>query len=156
MDNFKAFGIDVGKGKHKEEMVYGVALVWSMIDKAVSVYLNKFNLSIAKFNVLMVIKHAGGSEGISQIEIGNRLIVTASNMTRLLDKLGKEGLITRGAQEGDRRVNIVKATKKASDLLDKIWPGYLKTIESLAEKLDSQDQKSLSGLLIKWFERLKG
>lgn len=155
MDNFKAFGIDVGKGKHKEEIVYGVALVWSMIDKAVSVYLNKFNLSVAKFNVLMVIKHAGGSEGISQVDIGNHLIVTASNMTRLLDKMGHEGLITRGAQEGDRRVNIVKVTKQASDLLDKIWPGYLKTIESLAERLNPQDQKALSGLLIGWFEKLR-
>lgn len=154
MDHFKTFGIDVGKGKHKEEIVYGTALVYSIINKSVAEHLKPFSLTPAKFNVLMTIKHSAGKAGISQIDIGKRLIVTASNMTRLLDKLQKEGFIIRTAQEGDRRVNVVMATKKASDLLDKIWPGYVELIDALAQKLETHEQKTLAGLLIKWFDKL--
>lgn len=154
MDYFKTYGIEVGKGKYKEEIVYGVALLYNLINKRVAESLNSYDLTPAKFNVLLVIKQAGGKEGISQIEIGNRLIVTASNMTRLLDKLQREELITRGSREGDRRVNVVKVTKKGSDLCDKIWPGYVKAVESLAEKLETHEQKILAPLLIKWFEKL--
>ncbi len=154
MDYFKTYKIEVGKGKHREEMVYGVVLVYNLINKEVSEYLSPFNLSVAKFNVLMAIKHVGGKEGISQIDIGNRLIVSTSNMTRILDKLEREGLIIRSSQEGDRRVNVVKVTKEASDLLDKIWPGYEKLIEELGSKLEVHEQKVAAGLLIKWFEEL--
>ncbi len=154
MDNLESFGINPGKGKHKEEAVYGVGLVYSVLHRAVLEYLKPFNLTPAKFNVLMVIKHQGAKDGISQIDIGKRLIVTASNMTRLLDKLGKEGYIARGAKTGDRRVNIIEITKKGSAVLDKAWPGYLKTIESLAQELDAHDQKAVSELLIKWFNNL--
>jgi DNA-binding MarR family transcriptional regulator len=154
MDNLESFGINVDKGKYKEESIYGVGLVYSFLHRAVSEYLKPFNLTPAKFNVLLVIKHQGGKDGISQIDIGKRLIVTASNMTRLLDKLVKEGYVTRGAKTGDRRVNMVEITKKGSDILDKSWPGYIETIESLAQRLEAHDQKALSELLMKWFKNL--
>lgn len=154
MDNLESFGINPGKGKYKEEAIYGVGLVYSALHRAVSEYLKPFSLTPAKFNVLLVIKHQGGKDGISQIDIGKRLIVTASNMTRLLDKLVKEGYVTRGAKTGDRRVNMVEITKKGSDILDKAWPGYIKTIESLAQKIDTRDQKILAKLLIKWFKNI--
>jgi DNA-binding MarR family transcriptional regulator len=155
MDYFKTYKIEVGKGKYKEEMVYGLALVYNLINREVSKYLSPFKLSVAKFNVLMAIKHVGGKEGISQIDIGHRLIVSASNMTRILDKLERGGLILRSAQEGDRRINVVKVTKEASDILDQIWPGYVKLIEELGDKLEIHEQKVAAGLLIKWFEKLK-
>ncbi len=154
MDYFKTYKIEVGKGKHKEEMVYGVALVYNLINRKVSAYLYPFNLSVAKFNVLMAIKHVGGKEGISQVDIGNRLIVSASNLTRILDKLERGGLIIRSSREGDRRVNVVMVTKEASDLLDKIWPGYVQIIEKLGDKLEIHEQKVAADLLIKWFDKL--
>ena len=154
MEYFKNLGFDVGKGKYHEEAVYGVALLYNIINNEISSYLNNFKLTPAKFNVLMTIKHHGSPEGVSQVEISKRLIVTASNMTRLLDKLEKEKLINRSAQEGDRRVNIIQISEKGSSLLDKAWPGYIERLKDLINKLDQNDQKLISSLLIKWLNKL--
>jgi len=154
MDYFKSLGIDLRANKFHEQAAYGVALLYHFLDNRIAAHLAGFGLTPAKFNVLMVLKHQAGGRGMSQVAIGKRLIVTASNMTRLLDKLEKEGLTQRSAQKGDRRVKTIHITPKGSHLLDKAWPGYDRQLKDLAATLDTKDQKALSGLLIKWFSRL--
>lgn len=154
MDFLKRHGFEVGKGRYHEEALYSLALIYSIASNDLSVYLKDFDLTPAKFNVLMVIKHQGKKDGISQVEISKALIVTASNMTRLLDKLEKEGLIQRSAHGGDRRVNLIKISDKGSKLLDRAWPGHEKRLRGLIERLPQEEQKALSGLLIKWLSKL--
>lgn len=154
MQPFERFGIEIGKDNLAEGVVYGVASVYLSIEKRISDYLRQFNMTPAKFNALMVLKHKGKNNGLSQVDIGKHLIVSASNMTRLLDRLYKDKLIERFAQEGDRRVNLIKITRKGSDILDKAWPGYHKKITEIAAQLSTGDLGRLSGLLIDWFRRL--
>ena len=92
MDVLRIYGVKTGDDKYYEEIFYGAAAVFSVLEREVSSYLGKYKLSPAKYNTLMIIKHQAKKDGISQIEICKQLIVTASNMTRLLDKLQKEGL----------------------------------------------------------------
>ena len=150
----KSFGIEVGKGKHHEEAIYSVALLYNLLSSEIERYLQKFGLSAGKLNVLVTIRNRGGEEGISQVDISKNLIVSPANMTKLLDKLEKEGLVTRGAQEGDRRVNIIRITPKGEKLLDQLWPGYLKTLEELGKKLSQKDQKQLASSLMGWVGKL--
>jgi len=154
MKTLKNFGIEIKKDNHQEVAIYGLACVYSFIDKEISAYLRPYNLSLAKFNALMVIQHIGKEKGLSQIEIGRRLIVTASNMTRLLDKLVKEGLVERLSRKGDRRVNIIKITKKGTEILDKAWPGYHKKILELANLLEKDELKETAKLIVKWCNKL--
>lgn len=156
MRPLERFGIQLSKEKFQEGAVYGIAGVYLTLEKEISEYMRVFNLTPAKFNAMMIIKHKGAGKGLSQIEIGKSLIVSASNMTRLLDRLHKEGFIERASQEGDRRVNIVKITRKGSDILDKAWPGYYKLITEKASLLDAADLKKLAGLLLRWFQGLEG
>ncbi len=149
MDFLKAFGIEVGKGKHYEEIVYGTALLYNLIEAKVSTHLSAFNLTTAKFNVLMILQHQAGHEGMSQVDISKHLIVTASNVTRLLDKLEKEGLVQRSALKNDRRVKTIKITPKGSQLLDRAWPGYTDVLKVLSCSLNLNDQKTLADLLTK-------
>ncbi|MEI7475513.1 MAG: MarR family transcriptional regulator [bacterium] len=154
MEKVKPFGIDFENDNYAENTVYGMAAVFSLIEKEVEEILKPYNLSTAKFNALMIIKHQGGDDGLSQVEIGKKLIVTASNMTKLLDRLTKENLIIREAQKGDRRVNIIKITQKGSELLDEAWPSYLQKIKELTGLLENQELKQISEILGKWFEKL--
>lgn len=155
MEQFKRFGIDFDKDEFVETSIYGVVSVYHLIEKQIENYLKQYNLSSSKFNMMMIIKHHGGEKGISQIDIGKRLIVTASNMTKQLDKLIAEGMVERFALEGDRRVNLIKITKHGSDLLDKVWPGYTVTIKKISSPLSIQERKTLSKSLAKWFEALE-
>ena len=155
MDDLLAFGIESGKGRHYEEAFYGLVLVYTVLFDKIAKYLDIFELTPAKMNVLMVIKHQGGDNGLSQREIGNRLMVTASNMTRLLDKLEREKLIERSSRTGDKRVKVIRVSKKGSQILDDAWPGYMKTMKSAMDMLSQSDQKILANMLLKWFRDLK-
>jgi DNA-binding MarR family transcriptional regulator len=55
--------------------------------------------------------------------------------------------------EGDRRVNITKITKKGSDLLDKLWPGYAEVLKKQMPGLSKEKQKVIAELLVEWFEK---
>lgn len=156
MDDLQAFGIEVGKGKYYEEAFYGVALVYTVLFDKMAKYLDTYDLTPAKMNVLMVIKHQGGETGLSQREIGKRLMVTASNMTRMLSKLEREKLIERAGQLGDKRIRIVRVSKRGSQILDNAWPGYIKIMKAQMDKLSHTDQKFLATLMFQWLRDLKG
>lgn len=155
MRHFKRFELDVDTDKFIQTSIYGIFTVYSIAMKMIENYLRQYNLSSSKFNMMMVIKHEGGQKGISQIDVGKTLIVTASNMTKQIDKLIAEGMVERFALKGDRRVNLIKITKKGSDLLDKIWPGYIKTVNDIAGKLSFEERKTLTQILTKWFDSLE-
>ncbi len=154
MHYLENYGITQGKGQYYEEAIYGLGLVYNLISDEISTYLGDFGLTPAKLNVLMFIKHQGGKTGISQVEISKKLIVTPSNMTRVLDKLGKEKLIERLAHDGDRRVNLIRVTDKASKLLDAAWPGYKEKLRNLMSGVKQDDQKALAQLIVKWLDTM--
>lgn len=155
MADLEKFGIKRKETTPEEMAVYSMTFCYSMIEKEIENCLKPFELSIAKFNTLLIIKHQGGEAGISQVEIGKRLIVTASNMTKLLDRMEKEGMIERSARSGDRRVNIVKITQKASDLLEQAWEPYMETIKKLTGLLNKNELEEITNLSLKWFKQLQ-
>ncbi len=149
---FKQAGVDIGKGKYHEEIVYGLALMYTVVYQEIGAYLKPHQLTTDDMNVLMLVKHQGQDKGLSQVDIGGRLMVTAHNITRQLQRLERSGFITRTGHQLDARVNMVKITAQGSDLLDSIWVGYDETVRGIASRLPYQEQMVLSGLLQKWLK----
>ena len=135
--------------KHYEEMIYGVGIAYISMINVIGHYLKDADLTPTDMNILMLVKHEGKDKGISQVDLGEKLMVTAHNMTRAIQRLEKKGLLRRVIHKNDARVNLVTITAKGSKLLDDIWPGYEKTLRELAAKLSDQEQKVLAGLLQK-------
>lgn len=154
MIDLKQFGIYTGEGKAHEEILYTTALIYNVAHGQISAYLKNYNMSVGKLNILIAIKHHGGQNGLPQVALSKHLITTPSNMTKMIDKLEKEGFVTRSALDGDKRVNIVRITKKASDVLDSLWGGFQDTMRNLVRDLSASQQKQLSGLLTEWFGHL--
>jgi len=154
MADLNDLGITVGAGKYHEEIIYSVALLYNHLSTAIENYLAHYDLNSSKFNILLVVKHQGKEEGISQVEISKRLVVTRSNMTKMLDKLEQEKLVTRMALVGDRRVNSIKITKKGADLLDAVWVGYEKLLISLTDSLTLTQKRRLASHLVSWVKEV--
>ena len=150
------YGITTDGRKVHEEIIYVTALLYNVLNCDITTYLADYDLTPGKFNVLMALKHHGGDEGLPQVQIGRHLILTKSNMTKHLDKLEKEGLITRSAQPGDRRVKLVRTTRKADKLLERIRDDYHSRLKTLANHLTLEKQHKLSRLLTEWFGNLVG
>lgn len=155
MTVLKAFGVSDGQNKHYEEAVYSVTLINNIINKNISSQFAHFDLSPGKFNILMVVKHVGKEKGIKQVEISKNLILTPSNITKLIDKLEKEKLVTRSAPLGDRRVNIVTITERGSKLVDMASAGAIGEFKKMTGNLSPDKLKKLSSLLMEWLTLLQ-
>jgi len=154
VEKLKQFGICQENSSIQEITIYGIAYLYTLIDNKISNYFKDFDLSPAKFNTLMIIEHEGKENGLSQVDICKKLLVTASNITKLLDRLDKDGLIIKHTQKGDRRVNLIKISKKGSELLDRAWPGYIKLIKELSGLINSEELNLHSQITLKWIDSI--
>jgi DNA-binding MarR family transcriptional regulator len=73
-------------------------------------------LTGAQYNVLRILRGAE-PEGLPCSAIADRMISHDPDMTRLLDRMEKRGLITRERQTDDRRVVKTRITPQALSLL---------------------------------------
>jgi DNA-binding MarR family transcriptional regulator len=73
-------------------------------------------LTGTQYNVLRILRGAG-PEGLACRGIGDRMITHDPDITRLLDRMEKRGLITRERQKDDRRVVKTRITPHGLALL---------------------------------------
>lgn len=92
-------------------------------------------LTGAQYNVLRILRGAG-PEGLACREIGERMISHDPDITRLLDRMEKRGLITRERQTNDRRVVKTCVTAKGLELL--------KTLDHPVRDLHKQQFRGMS------------
>ena len=152
MSIFRELGVRDGKDRVNEEVVYNIARAYTVIENQITKFLSAYNLSPAKFNILIAAKHAGKGEGVAQNAISKILLVTTSNITRMIDKLEKDEYVERIQQQGDRRVHIIRITKKGSDLLDAIWPHYKKKIDIMISSMFEKSEKTEFNMLLEKFK----
>jgi DNA-binding MarR family transcriptional regulator len=82
-------------------------------------------LSPTQYNVLRILRGAGATTcdaGLPCGEVSARMVTRDPDLTRLLDRLEKRGLIGRERQSTDRRVVHVAITGKGRSILDEIDP----------------------------------
>jgi DNA-binding MarR family transcriptional regulator len=75
-------------------------------------------LSPAQYNVLRILR--GAPEGLSCGEIGNRLITHDPDVTRLLDRMERRGLISRARESRDRRMVTTRITSEGRKIVDRL------------------------------------
>ena len=107
----------------------------SVVGRAIGRVVEPFELSLAQYNALRIIRGAG-SGGIPTLAIRERMIEEGTTITRLLDKLEDAGLIRRERAQPDRRQVICYVTAEGKKLLDQIDP--------LADSADEEVMASLS------------
>lgn len=93
-------------------------------------------LTGAQYNVLNIL--AASPDGISQRELGDRLVVDRSNVTGLLDRLEKSGSVRRTDDPVDRRVYRVVLTPEGRALWGKVTPLYLDVVTQMTRGLSAQ------------------
>ena len=76
------------------------------------------DLSPTQYNVLRILR--GEPKGIPCGEIAARMITRDPDITRLLDRLAKRGLIGRRRESKDRRVVLTRITPEGLELLARL------------------------------------
>ena len=112
-------------------------------------------LTAAQYNVLNVLGES--EEGLSQRELGDILVVDRSNVTGLLDRLEKSGLVKRTDHPSDRRVYRVSLTPAGRKLWTQVQPLYLQVASQVTSGISEKEArdaltvlKSLQAGAVSW------
>ncbi len=124
--------------------VYYTALC---IRKRAEDLLRPMGLSDVQLNVLLMLAEQGGEDGLSQSRISEMLLVNRANVTSLVDRMERDGLVER-RKASDRRVKMVCLTELGRGVLERVRPVYMREISESAT-LDEDEQRELIRLLEK-------
>jgi MarR family transcriptional regulator, organic hydroperoxide resistance regulator len=79
------------------------------------------------------------SPGITQSELAEQSLKDKTNITRMLDVLGKNGYIERKSDDKDRRLFRIFITGKGKLLLKKLAPSALRTNEKASHGISKKE-----------------
>ncbi len=108
-------------------------------------FLKTAGLTGTQYNVLRILRGAE-PEGLPCRGIGDRMISHDPDMTRLLDRMEKRGLITRERRTDDRRVVKTRITPRALRLL--------KTLDQPIHELHKRQFRHMTAARLKILSRL--
>lgn len=111
--------------------------LWS----ASRVLFNRWGLNPSAFNILYVLD--GEPEGLTQVELSRRLLVHPSNVTGLVDRMEKRGLVERREAPDDRRAYQVVLAAEGTKLLKRILPVYYEVAEHVWGRLSLERTRRL-------------
>lgn len=89
-----------------------------MLSRGLIQVLKTEDLSATQYNVLRILR--GAPEGLPCGEIGSRMITRDPDVTRLLDRLEKRGLISRCRETRDRRTVMTRITSEGLKVLARL------------------------------------
>jgi len=89
-----------------------------MLSRGLVTILKPEDLSPTQYNVLRILR--GAPEGLPCGEIAKRMITRDPDITRLLDRLEKRGLISRSREARDRRTVMARITGAGLKLLARL------------------------------------
>lgn len=147
---FQEMGFEARSGRLPEAVLYSVARTASLLVRELSQAYQRFGLTAASFNLLMLLKHGADPEAMTQQAIGKRLVVSASDMTGLIDRLEKKGFVQRLPGK-DRRSKLLRITPRGAKLLDEVWPRHLETVQRLVGSVGKREAHQL----VKGLEQLR-
>ncbi|MDD5011832.1 MAG: MarR family transcriptional regulator [Phycisphaerae bacterium] len=113
-------------------------------------FFKALGLTDVQFNVMMLLHHQSGpDEGLSQAQLSEMMLVNRANITTLMDRMEKAGLVIRTNDSTDRRTNIVKMTAKGKKLFEKTEPLYAKLVVRIMTGFNHAELKKLIAVLEK-------
>lgn len=108
----------------------------------------KYELSASLYNILRILRGQDGS-GLACSHISERMVTRDPDVTRLVDKLLKLGLVHRHRSDHDRRVVLISITEEGRDLLAKLDMPTRELNSRTLGHLTRDELKDLNRLLVK-------
>ena len=114
-------------------------------EKAADIELReRFDLIGAQWKIIVILSI---KEGITQKHIADMAFVEAPTLVPVIDKMEKEGYVTRQSDPGDRRNNLIFMTKKSKDIVDPIIDCILEIRNMGLDKISKKDMETAKKVL---------
>jgi DNA-binding MarR family transcriptional regulator len=135
------------EGPHHEALL-GLLVANATVEALIDVAFQGTGLTQPQYNVLRILNgvHPGA---YPRGEIARRMIRRAPDLTRMLDRLVRMGLVDREKGERDHRQSLARITPKGRALLEQIHPKVQRISHILADRMSVHEAQQLSELLEK-------
>ena len=135
------------EGPHHEALLallLSNAAIEAMLDDAFA----GTSITQPQYNVLRILN--GVYPGAhSRGEIARRMVRRAPDLTRMLDRLVRMGLVERQKGEQDHRQSLARITSKGRSLLEEMHPKVVHVNQILSDRLTAAEARALADLLEK-------
>lgn len=116
-----------------------------MLSRGLARILKTEDLSATQYNVLRILR--GAPDGLPCGEIASRMITRDPDITRLLDRLERRGLISRYRETKDRRMVLARITPEGLKLLARLDGPVQDTHRKQLSHLGRERLRALTELL---------
>jgi len=116
------------------------------LEDIMSTHLARFGLSPPKFRALVEL-HMAGDRGLNQSELSRKLKVSRANITGLIDRMEKDGLVTRELHPTDKRAFHVALSERAEGMVNAFLPAHNDFVHRAMSGLEYSEKETLIALL---------
>ena len=103
------------------EALLSVLRTAALLEHQVGDVLKPHGITMTQYNVLRILRGAGAN-GLCGREVGERMVSSVPDVSRLLDRMEEMDLIERERDEDDRRHVTARITRKGLDLVARATP----------------------------------
>ncbi len=128
-----------------QEAVLSLLVAAGHVERALEDVCEKHGLTHVQYNVLRVLRGAG-DEGLPRYAIAERLIDHAPDVTRLLDRLVRDGLAERYRSAEDKRLSLTRITARGLERLDGMDAAIRACHERSTARLTVGERRRLASL----------
>jgi DNA-binding MarR family transcriptional regulator len=126
--------------------------VWAVFLTAYAVLVELIEVRLAQqalpplswYDVLWALERADGQR-LRMNELADKVVLSRSNLTRLVDRLEQAGLVERQRSEDDRRGAFAALTAEGKAMRKRMWPVYQGSIRELFEDRISETEAAVMG-----------
>ena len=132
---------------------YQLRLVYNLLNKIGGDNIEKSGIRTAYYGVLYALKDG---EILSSSDLSKRVLSGLSNLTSLIDRMERDGLVIRLQDDIDRRKTLLKLTEEGELISQKVVSPHLEWIMKTMDVFSENQLEEFCHLLeILWKELLK-
>lgn len=115
----------------------------------------RYGLSEGEFDVLATLRRTGPPFERAPGELAQFTMVTTGGMTKRIDRLERDGLVTRRRSTSDGRGRVVALTHAGRNLIDRAFTDHMANEHRLLAELTADQTGQLEALLTAWLAHLE-
>ena len=127
----------------------------AVLTEQLAVVYRRHRLGEGEFDVLAALRRAGAPYERAPGELAQHTMVTTGAITKRIDRLERDGLVTRRPGHGDARRRVVALTEAGRRVIDQAFTEHMANERQLLDALDAEDAGRLEQILTTWLARFE-